>query len=73
MRRLARKPTQTKMFVLFCMEAELQAFIQSSKLTYEHYLISTLHCNAKKLFSHIKVLAPRGHLLALSFMTLLQS
>ena len=42
------KPTQTKMFNLSCMEAELQAMIQSSKLTYEQYLISTFHPNSKK-------------------------
>ena len=51
---LAQTPTQTKMFRLSCMETELQALIQTSKLTYEHYLISTFHSNSKKLFSHLK-------------------
>ena len=49
------KPTQTEIFRVSCMETELQALIQSSKLIYEHHMIiSTFHFNPKKLFSYIK-------------------
>ena len=53
-RSLAKTSTQTKMFRLSCMESDLQALIQSSKLEYEQHLINTFHSNSKKLFNHLK-------------------